>query len=113
MYAREGLLGDVLGAADRLAWSANACSLPAAGTEQPSALVRPAFLFKLAPSHLILRLRHPRWAQRLFMRHASIVDIEIGVENRVPLGAYKRGLGLDPFARHLLLRIESGFQSLD
>ena len=83
MYAREGLLGDVLGAADRLAWSANACSLPAAGTEQPSALVRPAFLFKLALSHLILRLRHPRWAQRLFMRHASIVDIEIGVEDRL------------------------------
>ncbi len=81
MYAREGLLGDVLGAANRLAWSANACSLPAARTEQPSALVRPAFLFKLAPSSYGSATHAGQ--QRLFRRHASIVDIEIGVEDRL------------------------------
>ena len=102
MYAREGLLGDVLGAANRLAWSANACSLPAAGTEQPSALIRPAFLFKLAPSHLIiLRLGHPPWAAAAF--HAARQhrrDRNRG--RRSSWAPTKRGLGLDPFARHLL-----------
>jgi hypothetical protein len=101
MYAREGLLGHVLGAAIRLAWSANACSLPAAGTEQPSALVRPAFLYKLAPSHLILRLGHPRWAAAAL--HAARQHRRYRNRGRRSSWApTKRGLGLDPFARHLL-----------